>query len=80
MEAGGIREASVLIRHTATGETREIPADTVLMAVGMRPRRREALRFSHVCPETAVSVIGDASRSGDIRDAVFHAFEAVRFL
>ena len=75
-----IREASVMIRSAATGETREIPADTVLMAVGMRPRRKEALRFAHVCPETSVAVIGDASQSGDIRDAVFHAFEAVRFL
>ena len=75
-----IRESSVTVRSAATGETRELPADTVLMAVGMRPRRKEALRFAHVCPETAVSIIGDASQSGDIRDAVFHAFEAVRFL
>ena len=78
-----IREDGVIAERT--GEDAEdgqvfIPADTVLMAVGMKPRTKEAFAFAHVCPETSVQVIGDASASGDIRDAVYHAFEAARFV
>ena len=77
---GEIRDGSVVIRQAETGLTRQLPADTVLMAVGMRPRRLEAMQFAHVCPETSFFIVGDAYASGDIRDAVFHAFEAVRYL
>ena len=75
-----IGEKSVKAQNVKTGEVRELPADTVLMAVGMRPRQSEALKFAHVCPETSVHIIGDASMSGDVRDAVFHAFEACRYI
>ena len=63
-----------------TGEKRVIPADTVLTAVGMKPDRQAALAFAHVCPETEFFIIGDADQSGDIRDAVFQAFEVARFM
>ncbi len=75
-----IRDHSVLAENADSGEVREIPADTVLMAVGMKPRRSLALEFAHLCPETSFYIIGDASQSGEIRDAVFNAFEAVRYL
>ena len=74
-----IREKSVVAENVDTGERQELPADTVLMAVGMKPRRQAALQFAHLCPETGFFIIGDAAQSGDIRDAVFHAFEAVRY-
>ncbi|MCQ2452052.1 MAG: FAD-dependent oxidoreductase [Oscillospiraceae bacterium] len=70
----------VKAENRETGEVLTIPADTVLMAVGMRPRRQVALQFAHSCPETSFHIIGDAASSGDIRDAVFHAFEATRFV
>ena len=75
-----IRDESVLAQNADTGETREFEADTVLMAVGMRPRRGEALTFYHSCPETSFSIVGDCAESGDIRDAVWSAFEAARYL
>ena len=73
-----IRDDAVLAEQVSTGEKRSIPADTVLLAVGMRPRRREALRFAHLCPETSFFIVGDAVKSGEIRDAVFQAFEVCR--
>ncbi len=73
-----IRDEEVLAEQVSTGEQRTIPADTVLLAVGMKPRRSEALKFAHLCPETGFYIIGDAARSGDIRDAVFQAFEVCR--
>ncbi len=73
-----ILDLGVRIRSSRTGEERTLPADTVLMAVGMKPRRKEALAFAHLCPETSFFIIGDAMRSGEIRDAVFQAFEVTR--
>ena len=69
-----------MAENVDTGEKQEFPADTVLMAVGMKPRRDAALKFYHCCPETNFFIIGDASESGDIRDAVWSAFEAARYL
>ena len=73
-----ITDDGVRIQNGRTGEEKYLPADTVLMAVGMKPRRAEALEFSHLCPETSFYIIGDAVRSGEIRDAVFQAFEVTR--
>lgn len=75
-----ITAQAVLAEETESGQRRSFPADTVLLAMGMRPRREEALTFAHCCPETSFSIIGDAAQSGDIRDAVFHAFEAARYV
>jgi len=75
-----IEDDRVVAENVESGEQLTINADTVLMAVGMRPDRKEALKFAHSCPETGFYIIGDASESADIRDAVFHAFEAARFI
>jgi thioredoxin reductase len=75
-----ILDKSVIAENTDTGEKREFEADTVLMAVGLKPRRDKAIDFCHCCPETNFFIIGDCSASGDIRDATFSAFEAVRYL
>lgn len=75
-----IRDDCVLAENVDSGEVREIPADTVLMAVGLRPRRSVARQFEQLCPSTSFFIIGDAAESGEIRDAVFHAFEAVRYI
>ena len=74
-----IRDDRVLARHVDTGETWEIPADTVLMAVGMKPRNQEAWSFLGCCPESNFFVIGDCQSSGDVRDAVHGAFESLRY-
>ena len=75
-----IKDKSVLAENVDSGEVKEFPADTVLMAVGLKPRRQVARQFEHLCPETSFVIIGDANQSGEIRDAVFHAFEAVRYI
>ncbi|NLO47835.1 MAG: FAD-dependent oxidoreductase [Clostridiales bacterium] len=75
-----ILDKSVIAVNTETGEERTFAADTVLMAVGLKPRRDKALAFCHSCPETSFYIIGDCRESGDIRDAVFSAFEATRYL
>jgi 2,4-dienoyl-CoA reductase-like NADH-dependent reductase (Old Yellow Enzyme family)/thioredoxin reductase len=75
-----IRDTTVIAENTKTQERREITADTVLMAVGLKPRRAEALKFAHCCPETNFLIIGDCTESGDIRDAVWTAFEAARYI
>jgi NADPH-dependent 2,4-dienoyl-CoA reductase/sulfur reductase-like enzyme len=75
-----IRDAGVIAENTDTRERREIKANTVLMAVGLKPRRAEALKFAHCCPETNFIIIGDCYESGDIRDAVWTAFEAARYI
>ena len=68
----------VVAESIDSGERIELPCDTVLFATGMTPRHAEAMRFAGCCPETSFFIIGDAVRSGDVRDAVFQAFEAAR--
>jgi hypothetical protein len=46
----------------------------------MKPRREEAMKFYHCCPETNFRMIGDCVASGDVRDAVHAAFDATRYL
>ena len=75
-----ITPTHVVAENLDTGELLEIPADTVLMAVGMKPRRTEAMKFADCCNATEFFIIGDAHMSGDIKDATFHAFEAARYI
>jgi 2,4-dienoyl-CoA reductase-like NADH-dependent reductase (Old Yellow Enzyme family)/thioredoxin reductase len=75
-----ILDTSVIAENVDTGEKKEFKADTVLMAVGLKPRREEALKFYHCCPETNFILVGDCAESGDVRDAVWTAFEAARYI
>jgi NADPH-dependent 2,4-dienoyl-CoA reductase/sulfur reductase-like enzyme len=75
-----ILDDKVMAENVETGEKKEFRADTVLMAAGMKPRRAKALEFYKCCPPTGFFIIGDCTQSGDIRDAVWSAFEAVRYL
>ena len=75
-----ITPTHVVAENIETGEMIEIPADTVLMAVGLKPRRAEAMKFADCCTATEFFIIGDAYMSGDVKDATFHAFEAARFI
>lgn len=75
-----IKDDCVIAENAETGQTEVYPADTVLMAAGMKPRHAEAIKFMHCCPETNVFLIGDCANSGEIRDAVRSAFDAARNL
>lgn len=66
---------SVLVSSVKTGERKRIEADTVLMAVGMKPRKAQLEALKQGCPELNFAVVGDCEESGLIHDAVWTAFE-----
>ncbi len=71
-----VTDASVICRDTKENERVELPADTVLLAVGVAPRRDVACALRRSAPETEVFVVGDASEAGTIASAVMSAFRA----
>ena len=58
----------------ATGNENEISADTVVLAVGTKPRTKAALAFTSTAPEALV--VGDCYEAGNILTAVRSAFGA----
>jgi 2,4-dienoyl-CoA reductase-like NADH-dependent reductase (Old Yellow Enzyme family)/NADPH-dependent 2,4-dienoyl-CoA reductase/sulfur reductase-like enzyme len=75
-----ITEMSVLCIDTVSNERVEIPADTVLLALGMKARRDIADSLRRCAPETEVFVVGDASEVGTIATAVMSAFKAAAYI
>ncbi len=71
-----VTDAAVVCSDTATGERVELPADTVLLAVGMAARREVADALRRSAPETEVFVVGDATEVGSIATAVRSGFKA----
>ena len=67
-----IREGSVV--YTRGGEDFEIPADTVVMACGLRPNKELVQQFVEMMPQ--VTVVGDARKTGNIFSANMSAFDA----
>jgi len=63
------------------GEEKTIEADTVLLAMGVKPRTAVAESLRHCAPETEVFVVGDAKQvGGNISFAVNGAFQAALHL
>jgi hypothetical protein len=54
-----VTDDAVLCENVKTGETVSIPADTVLLAMGIRPKIDEANALRRACPETSSFLIGD---------------------
>ena len=71
-----IREDAVVCVCGETGETVEIPADTVLLATGMRSRRDVVDALRGCAPATEVWVVGDAKEPANVATAVHTAFDA----
>jgi NADPH-dependent 2,4-dienoyl-CoA reductase/sulfur reductase-like enzyme len=71
-----VTDRSVVCRKTKSDETIELPADTVLLAVGMSARHAAADSLRRSAPETEVFVVGDAAEVGTIATAVRSAFKA----
>jgi 2,4-dienoyl-CoA reductase-like NADH-dependent reductase (Old Yellow Enzyme family)/thioredoxin reductase len=69
-----IDEKSVIVSDTDTGERKEIAADTVLYAVGMKSQSREGQVFRSCAPNTRVYLVGDCYDQAEIRGAVHSAF------
>ena len=73
MRAKQITDEGILCVNTA-GEEILIPADTVIVAAGIRPLDRAANALRGTAP--IVELIGDCVRPGLIRDAVFRGYHA----
>ena len=57
------------------GSEHELLCDTVLLAMGMRPRWKEAESMRHCAPETSVFPVGDCVRAASVKEAVNDAFQ-----
>ena len=72
-----VKDDCVIARDVNTGELKEIKADTVLLAMGLRPRFELVDALRHSCPETSVAIVGDCNnKAGAIAEAVNQAFQA----
>ncbi len=65
--------------QTITSSFREMeyPADTVVLAAGMRARREKVAELRRLIPETEVFVVGDCLRPRSLAAATHEAFNAV---
>lgn len=54
---------------------KEFEADTVVLALGMRPRKDVVASLRHLIPETEVYVIGDCKQIGNVYLAVHTGFD-----
>ncbi len=75
-----VSEAGVTYEDLLDGTEKMIEADTVLLAVGMKPQSDYGNSFRHCCPETELFLIGDCREVGEIRDATRSAFEIARMI
>ena len=73
-EAREIGDGYVIYADKDTGETHKIEADTVVLAVGMRPKTDEALAFYGTAPQ--FYMIGDCTKPGTIQTTTRSAYAA----
>ena len=72
-----VKDDCVVIKDLKTGEISEIPCDTVLLAMGIKPRFDVVDSLRHCAPETSVAIIGDCNnKAATISEAVNQAFQA----
>ena len=53
-----VKDDCVVAKDVKTGEKKEFKADTVLLAMGIRPRLELVDQLRHSCPETSVVIVG----------------------
>ena len=71
-----VTDDKVICVNQVTGEKIELEADTVLLAVGMKPLTAKAEELRRSAPETSVRLVGDVKKLGTIGTAVNQAFQA----
>jgi 2,4-dienoyl-CoA reductase-like NADH-dependent reductase (Old Yellow Enzyme family)/thioredoxin reductase len=71
-----VSEHSVTVSGADRKESFEIEADTVLLAVGLRPRYELIDSLRHTAPEASVYIVGDARKTGNISTATNQGFQA----
>jgi pyruvate/2-oxoglutarate dehydrogenase complex dihydrolipoamide dehydrogenase (E3) component len=69
-----IRDTSVLVSDCRDGSTREVKAGTVLLAVGLCPRKDKVEELRHAIAEGDVYQVGDLTGGGTIGHATNSAF------
>jgi NADPH-dependent 2,4-dienoyl-CoA reductase/sulfur reductase-like enzyme len=70
-----VKPDGILVEDALTRERTFLPCDTVLLAVGLRPRLAEAEAMRRCAPETSVFVVGDGKKAASICEAVNEAFQ-----
>ncbi len=69
-----VQDGQVCIKDTKTGELSAIPADTVILAMGVRPNRPEFEELTEAFGDDLI-LVGDASRTGQIYDALHSGYD-----
>ena len=76
-----VTEDGVICEDVKTGEKQSIPADTVLLAIGMKSRWAEADELRRACPETSSFLIGDCLYVGkNVMSATNGALNAAGYM
>jgi NADPH-dependent 2,4-dienoyl-CoA reductase/sulfur reductase-like enzyme len=75
-----VEDNAVVCKDTCTSEAKEIPADRVLLALGVSPRYDAADSLRRSTPETEVYIVGDAINPGTVGPAVMSAFKAAAYI
>ncbi len=70
----GVTPDAVTVKDTQTGEEASIPAETVILAMGVRPNRAEADALCAAFGDKLI-LIGDTARPGQIYDALHSAHD-----
>ena len=69
-----IQQGSITLKKLEDGSQVTLPADSVVLALGVRPRSEVATAFQAAFDQTFV--VGDAGRGGRIADAIRQGYEA----
>lgn len=69
-----VLEDKVCVKDTKTEELAALPADTVVLAMGVRPERPEFAELSKAFGDNLI-LVGDADRTGQIYDALHTAHD-----
>ena len=71
-----VKDDCIVAKDGKSGELKEIKADTVLLAMGIRPNFELVDELRHSCAETSVAIVGDCNnKAGSISEAVNQAFQ-----
>ena len=72
-----VKDDCIVAKDVKSGELKEIKADTILLAMGIRPNFELVDELRHSCAETSVAIVGDCNnKAGSISEAVNQAFQA----
>ncbi len=76
-----IEDDAVVCIDAKTGESKKLPADTVLLAIGVSPKHDEADTLRLSCPGTSAFVVGDCNHVGEnIANATMSALKAAAYI